>query len=78
MQTQSTAEKLIAMEEVTIDVQRIAENATEIARTTSVRSQQVVTANANQLGGITRAAQATNNLTHTSQELQLTLGKFKI
>jgi methyl-accepting chemotaxis protein len=62
------------LQEITASVTNI----TDIARTTSLGSQQVVTANAKQLSGIEQAAQAATNLAQTSQALQLALGKFKV
>jgi methyl-accepting chemotaxis protein len=62
------------LQEITASVTNI----TDIARKTSSASQQVVTANANQLSGTEQAAEAAANLTQTSQALQRALGKFKV
>ncbi|MNC66336.1 hypothetical protein D3C75_1167250 [compost metagenome] len=62
------------IEQITASVTSI----TEIARTTNENSQQVVSATARQLEGIKEAAQASTNLAETSQELQLSMSRFKI
>ena len=78
VQTQSSNENLTAMEEVSVGVQRIAESATEIARTTNTNSHHVAAATTVQLTGIDEISLSAAALAQTSEELQQSLGRFKV
>lgn len=74
-------EMAAASQQMSAGIQQITASVTsitEIARTTNENSQQVVSATARQLEGIKEAAQASSNLAESSEELQLSMGRFKI
>lgn len=70
-----------ASEQMSAGIQQITAsvtNITEIANTTNTNSHQVVSATARQLDGIKQAVDSSSILVKTAEELQLSLGKFKI
>ncbi|WNS41932.1 methyl-accepting chemotaxis protein [Paenibacillus sp. MMS20-IR301] len=74
-------EMAAASEQMSAGIQEITASVTsinEIANTTNANSHRVVSATARQLEGIEQAAQSSAALAATSEQLQRSLGKFKV